>query len=741
MGRLEQELALLLTGRDVSMSRTLRGANRELDRFGAIAGKAGRNAGRNLERGVVVGATAAAGAIGYSIKAAMDFESTSASVAKTVGDAWQGVVAANRELATTIPVDVNTLNEISAAAGAMGVEGVSDISAFTKTVALLSQTADDVDSGAASEFLGHLRTNLKLTGPEIARVGDLTTQLGNSTSATEGDILSMAESVSGAASFINASTDDVFAWSAAMASAGEEAEAGGSAIQRVWISSAKYVAKGGDELKTLAKISGVSMAQFKKNFAKDGAGTLASFMTKLGALTDAEQLAILESLGWDDIRITRALGKLLGNVENLEGAYNQTGKAAGAMSREAEIRFATTASQVEILKNNVNDAAITIGSELLPIVNELAGEATTWLKEHPEEIAKFARELADAMRDAVDYAKGLDWDAIAGSLKAGAGAAKLIVDSFLSLPAPIQQLLAGGYIANKITGGAVTDLAGLGLRMALRQMNVTAGTVIVNGGVAGAGGAAAGAAGGAGGKLGLLGRVFGVLAVAEIAAEFHDEIAGLGAEIGRGIPFALKERMAAGDWLQAQEWPFGPHDAPDWATSTPTAWAGGNRGVFERTPVSHAPVPGGRADRPLTGSVFTAERIKAEIDWSGYPGPRAAKSTDRPLTGSVFRSEQTRAGQDWKAISAAQKATTAKVDRAAAGVDRTAAAVERSKAAIDWNRQAVQSSASAIVAAIRAARTQISLTIPVSVSNQTQVIRRYYETGGGGDGSVNSYDL
>ena len=81
------------------------------------------------------GATAAAGAIGYAVNAAKDFQSSSTSVAKTVNGNTDAIINANRALAKNTGLNVNTLNEISATAGALGV-AKGDISSFTETVAL-----------------------------------------------------------------------------------------------------------------------------------------------------------------------------------------------------------------------------------------------------------------------------------------------------------------------------------------------------------------------------------------------------------------------------------------------------------------------------------------------------------------------------------------------------------------------------------------------------------------------------
>ena len=68
--KIQKELAFLLTGKDVSASKAIRGVRKEVNQLGAIGAKAGTNLARNLQRTVVVGAGLAAGALGYAVKAA-----------------------------------------------------------------------------------------------------------------------------------------------------------------------------------------------------------------------------------------------------------------------------------------------------------------------------------------------------------------------------------------------------------------------------------------------------------------------------------------------------------------------------------------------------------------------------------------------------------------------------------------------------------------------------------------------
>lgn len=512
-GKIQRELALLLTGKDISASRSIKGVNSELKKLNRIGAKAGSNVSRNIQRGAIAGAAVATTAVGAAIKEAMSFESSAASVRKTVDGNVDAILDANRLLARTTGLEVNALNEIAATAGALGI-AKDDIDDFTKTVALLGVTTDDVTTDLGAQAIGKLKTTLGLAGQDFERFGNTLVSLGNNGASTEGQILSMTENIAGAADVMDASTPQVLGWAAAVANTGEEAEAGGSSIQRFWLGSFKAVNAGGAKLKLMAKIAGQTGAEFKKSFGKDATGTLARFLTSLGKLSKAEQLATLEALGFKDIRITRALLKLLANTDNLTQSLGeaevgwQENKAA---TDEAAKRFATTASKLEILKANVRDAAITIGSELLPVLADLSTDAVGWINDNQGNIRQFSKDLAAGVREAVKWAKQLDWDAIGGGFKVAASAAGLLVEAFASAPPWLQGFLTTGFLANKFTGGAVMDVAGLLLGQVVKGvLGMNAGVVNINAGVVNGGGVVPGKGGAVPGKGGGIPGVLGV---------------------------------------------------------------------------------------------------------------------------------------------------------------------------------------------------------------------------------------
>lgn len=529
--RIQRELAFLLTGRDVSASRAMDNLNRKISGTQRHAGKAFSNIGRNMERGILIGAGAAAGAIGYSITKAIDWESAFAGVRKTVEgtpaqleEIAEGLRAMSREM----PVTAVELAAIAENAGALGIAR-DDILEFTRTVAMIGATTD-VSTDQASTALGQLQNVLGLTGDEFDNFAAALVDLGNKGASTEAQILEIARRSGGAAALLEMGKDETLAWASAAANLGMNQEVAGTSLQRFYQQTLTAVTDGKGALDKLSETAGMSAAAFKKAFGKDASGALSKFVKGLGKLPKEERLKVVQSVFGKGTGLTRLIIGLADSFDrNLNPSLDTSAEAwerSEAAQAEYEKRVATTQSQLAIFKNNIDDAAVTIGANLLPTLVELSQEGVAWIEDHQPEIQQFGKDLAKGVREAVDYLKSLDWDAIGDALRAGVDAAKALVDAFNGLPPEVKQLLVGGFVANKLTGGVGTDIAGgvasgLFKGLALKTLGVQAGIVNVNGpvGGGGAGGTAGGKAGRAGSVLGMAAKVTLVGIAAGVALE------------------------------------------------------------------------------------------------------------------------------------------------------------------------------------------------------------------------------
>lgn len=622
---IQRELALLVTGKDVSATRTLKGVDRQVSNLERHVGKASRNIAGNIEHGVVAGSVAAAGAIAYAVNTAMDFESAIAGIAKTVDGDITTVVDGLRDLARETPTSFEELAGIAELGGAMGI-AKEDLVAFTEQVAILANTTD-ISADQAATALGQMGNIIGLTAAEFDNFAAALVDLGNKGNSTESAILEIARRSGGAAKLMHIARDETLGWAAAAANLGLNEELAGTALQNFFVKTRVAIANNGPALERIADTAGMTAKQFKKAFAEDASGALTTFLGGLSKLEEGERIKTIQKLFGKGSGLTRLLVGLTGDMDNLTGSIDGSTKAweeATAAQAEADKRYATTASQMAIFKNNIRDAAAVIGAELLPMVNELAKQGVDWLQGHQPEIKQFARDLADGIRDAVEWAQSLDWDKIASSLQAGAGFAKLLVDAFLSAPSWVQEFLLAGFVANKFTGGVIGDVVGemakglikgvLGINAAV--VNVNAATVRGGGGLP-AGGGPAGAAGkglGLASKVFLVGEAIGL--VAAVAATWD-------AVNQESTAHAVEVRQTMRDWIA---------QSPDRA-ALENGLAGVEQGIADIKSNPLSVLVQGDALNQLEGMRTEIKAALAALD-DGGATPAAAPPDARPGTPS-----------------------------------------------------------------------------------------------------------
>lgn len=209
----------------------------------------------------------------------------------------------------------------------------------------------------------------------------------------------------------------------------------------------------------------------------------------------------------------------------------------------------TTAGRVAKFTDSIEDLQRALATALLPAVGNVADALTEFLSD-PQTVREFenlGREIGrlfspeniragiDALKDGFTFLKS-----VAGPIADVIGTA---VRAFTSLPPEVQKLLVGGFAANKLTGGLITNIAG-GIFGALKAMTVQAAVVNVTGGVVNGGPGLPGGAKGGGkpglpggaavGFLGAAGLAIGLGAVATEVSGLRDDTHVIGGQIARG---------------------------------------------------------------------------------------------------------------------------------------------------------------------------------------------------------------
>lgn len=324
-----------------------------------------------------------------SAKFAIDFEDSFAGVKKTV-DATpeqlakikQGII----DLSTTgidgrgaIPQTATELNELAAAGGQLGISQENIID-FTEVMAQMGSATNLVgEEGAAT--LARFMNVMGTSQGEIRNIGSAIVDLGNHSATTESEIAEMALRMGKYGSSVRMSAADVLGYSAALSSLGIEAQMGGSAIGRTWLSIETAVASGGEGLTKFAKYSGKSAEEFKEQWNTDSSG---AFNGLLKGLQSAENLTVaLDDLGINNTQDIQAMMALVNGYDLVTESVNRSNTAYQentALQEEFNAKNETTASQMKIAKQNIIEAARSIGETMLPSIKDASTTVADFAK-------------------------------------------------------------------------------------------------------------------------------------------------------------------------------------------------------------------------------------------------------------------------------------------------------------------------------------------------------------------------
>ena len=308
-------------------------------------------------------------------KAAIDFESSFAGVVKTVNGSPEQLNRIRQgflDLSTQIPVSANELAKIGEVAGQLGIK-TENILDFTKTIADLGATTNlSAEEGATS--LAQFMAVMGTSQGNIRNLGSSIVELGNNFATNERSIVEMAQRLSGMGKQTNMAEADVLGLAAALSTVGIEAEAGGSAMTQVMNKMQNAVASGGDGLQKFASAAGVSANEFANAFRTRPVEALQMLLKGLDEVKEngGNVNDVLSSLGITGIREADAIKRLAGALNGDSGLgkaleiSNKGWKENNALTKEAAIRYQTSASKLKMAKNEIQKMAIEMGSQLLP---------------------------------------------------------------------------------------------------------------------------------------------------------------------------------------------------------------------------------------------------------------------------------------------------------------------------------------------------------------------------------------
>lgn len=125
---------------------------------------------------------------------------------------------------------------------------------------------------------------------------------------------------------------------------------------------------------TAAELSNAMVGkEMASKFQADAVGTIREVFNKIKALPAEMQMSVISDLFGDE---ARALLPLINNTALLEQALGLVGdqsKYAGSTADEFKKRMSTTAAQMQLAQNSLNELSITVGTTFVPAINAVLG--------------------------------------------------------------------------------------------------------------------------------------------------------------------------------------------------------------------------------------------------------------------------------------------------------------------------------------------------------------------------------
>lgn len=342
------------------------------------------------KKGLVV-AGAATAAMVVPVKLAIDYESSMADVKKVFNGTEAEFKSINTEIldmSTRLPMAAKDIAAIVAAGAQSGIAS-KELTTFAETAVKMG-VAFDISAEQSGQSMAELRTAFRMSQEQVTTLADQINYLGNNTPAAAKGIMEIVQRIGPLGEVGGFAASSIAALGATLRGMGISEEIAATGIKNTMLAlvAGESATKG---QKAAYKELGIDYAKVAKDMQKDANGTTLMVLKQIAKLDKYKQAAVLADLfGKESLS---AIAPLLTNMEALEknlGLVADKSKYAGSMEQEYAARAATSANNIQLLKNSVAALGIDIGTVLLPPLNMvidkargLTNQVIAWAKENP----------------------------------------------------------------------------------------------------------------------------------------------------------------------------------------------------------------------------------------------------------------------------------------------------------------------------------------------------------------------
>jgi TP901 family phage tail tape measure protein len=371
--------------------------------------------------GAALGALGA-GALTKATQSAASFEEAMVEVEKSTSPETADAMGESiQEMASEIPLAQSQLAGLAADAGRFGIEGPDAIESFTTSVAKMAESTN-ISAQEAGESLARLSELTNTPVSEVENLGSAINSLSNNFATSSQEIVDSMMRSSASLSQLGLNQREIAGLSASLNEVSESSERAGSRLRRL-----------GQELLDPKKVSelagalGMTETEFVQMREESPVELMQQMATTMGDGGD-EADVLRQSLSTTSRQALSGLSQNLQGVVDAQQTANESFREGESLQREFEAATGTFNAKLDLFKNELRNAGIQIGQQLLPPLTDLLEEATVAI-DYFEELNAESDGLAGALALAVTTVGGL-------SLAVGAfvgGPAALLVGALGSI--------------------------------------------------------------------------------------------------------------------------------------------------------------------------------------------------------------------------------------------------------------------------------------------------------------------
>lgn len=352
---------------------------------------------RSQLRGQMVDAVALGMAAGAPIAAAVQFENAMLGVAKQLEGArdesgkltqkYYDMGDSIQQLGRELPVSTNAIAEMVTAGLRMGVAS-NEVLDFVRATTQMS-TAFELPEGELAESMGKIAGLFKIPIPAISDLADTINYLDDNAISKGGDIIEFLQRTGGVAGAVKVSGKEMAALGSTLLTLGETTETAGTSVNSMFAKLAAST-KGTKQFRSAMGEIGMSLEKVQGGMQTDAMGTMQEVFAAISKRNPKDHLGLLVQLFGREhapklVKLVTGVGELRRQLELANGEA-----AKGSMGREFAARMETATAQWQISKNRMTELGVTIGSVLLPALNDMmktvgpiVSSFAEWSKEHP----------------------------------------------------------------------------------------------------------------------------------------------------------------------------------------------------------------------------------------------------------------------------------------------------------------------------------------------------------------------